>query len=60
MESRVCNSDVGYLVKEVSKPCVKGAAVFFFFFFSPFLVAYSKMCEREIEERTDRQKRTSL
>lgn len=58
MESRVCNSDVGYLVKEVSKLGVKGAAVVFFFF--PFLVAYSKMCEREIEERTDRQKRTSL
>lgn len=55
MESRVCNSDVAYLV-EISKLSVKDAG---FFCFS-FLVAYRKMCEREIEERTDRQKRTSL
>lgn len=58
MESRVCNSDVGYLV-EISKLSMKGAAVLFCFVFF-FLVAYSKMCEREIEEGTDRQKRTSL
>ena len=59
MESRVCNSDVGYLV-EISKLSMKGAAVLFCFFFFFFLVAYSKMCEREIEEGTDREKRTSL
>ena len=46
MESRVCNSDIGYLVKEVSKPCVKGAAVFFFFFFPPSLLLTVK-CVRE-------------
>lgn len=43
MESRVCNSDVGYLVKEVSKLGVKGAAVVFF---SPSLLLTVK-CVRE-------------
>lgn len=38
------NSDVGYLVKEVSKLGVKGAAVCLFFFFSLLLTV---KCVRE-------------